>query len=173
MDEPSEKLAADATPEPAPRSNRGRFQPGDRRINREGRPQGSRTAATGGEDMAPKADRLMRLEIKATTLLGCLSFGRVDPRDTWFVANLPRDVQVVPCRFDAAGRTVVLILWSASFPRVARGTPIPRFEAKQVREQLEPPPSPPPPRRIHYRPNFPPPGGGHVNEAAVPGFIDD
>jgi hypothetical protein len=172
MDEPSKKLVAEPIPDPAPRSNRGRFQPGDRRINREGRPQGSRKVAASGEDVAPKADRLMRLELKGTTLLGCLGFGCVDPIDAPYVANLPRDAQVVGCRFDRAGRTVVLILWSASFPRVARDTPIPRFEAK-LRRQAPPPPPSPPRRSIYHRPDFPSPSGGPVNSAAVPGFIDD
>jgi hypothetical protein len=173
MDEPSEKLAADPIPEPLPRSNRGQFQPGDRRINREGRPQGSRKATAESVVLAPKAERLMWLELNGPTLLGCLSFGRINLRDTRFVANLPQDTRVVGCRFDATRHAVVLIIWSASFRRVARGTPIPRFEAKLVREQLEPPDPPPPPRRIYYRPAFPPANRGPVNSAAVPGFIDD
>jgi hypothetical protein len=44
------------------------------------------------------------------------------------VANLPPDFQVVACRFDAARRVVVLVIRSETFPRVARGAPIPEFE---------------------------------------------
>src|SRR5262249_33049235 len=61
MDDQAEKLADGPAPEPTP--NRGRFAPGDPRINRQGRPRGSRKAATGADpaDLAPRADRLRRL----------------------------------------------------------------------------------------------------------------
>jgi hypothetical protein len=44
------------------------------------------------------------------------------------VVNLPDDFRVVGCRFDAERRRAVLVLWSGTFPRVAKGTLIPKFE---------------------------------------------
>src|SRR6185312_3322999 len=61
---------------PAVRSNRGWFQPGDRRINLQGRPRGSKPPVTEEcaiTDVAPRADRLKRLFIADRTILGWLT----------------------------------------------------------------------------------------------------
>jgi hypothetical protein len=66
MDEHVEKLAGGPVPEP--RRNRGWFRSGDARINREGRPRGSKAAAPSGDhpaDRAGRADRLMRVFVRS------------------------------------------------------------------------------------------------------------
>jgi hypothetical protein len=122
MDAQREQLADG----PAPRANRGWFRPKDERINREGRPRGTKAAAPAGADpadRAPRADRLRRLVVPERDLAWRLASIKA-PR----VANLPSDFQIVGCRVDAARRVVVLTIRSGSFPRVARGAPIPEFE---------------------------------------------
>jgi hypothetical protein len=118
--------AGAAVPEPAPRTNRGWFKSGDPRINRQGRPWGSKADVPEGthpEDCAPRADRLRRLVVLERDLVWRLASIKAPG-----VANLPTDFQVVASRFDAARRVVVFVIRSDTFPRVARGAPIPEFE---------------------------------------------
>ncbi len=125
MDTPSELLAGGPAPEPAPRHNAGWFRRGDRRINREGRPRGSKVAAEAAgqpEDRAPVADRLMLLFVVARDLAW-----RLTQQNAPWMVNLPRDYQIVGCRLDAARQGIVLTIRSGAFPRIARGTPIPEF----------------------------------------------
>jgi hypothetical protein len=128
MSEEVEKLAVavGAAPEPAPRANRGWFKTGDERINRQGRPCGSKASVpedTHPGDCAPRADRLIRLVVDEPVLAGCLACLKAP-----VVVNLPADFRVVGCRFDAERQRAVLTLWSATFPRVAKGAAIPEFE---------------------------------------------
>ena len=128
MSEEVEKLAAATAvaPEPGPRVNRGWFRPGDGRINRQGRPLGSRAAVPAGADpadRAPRADRLRRLVVPERDLAWRLASIKAP-----CVANLPPDFQIIDCRVDAARQGVVLVIRSDTFPRVARGAPIPEFE---------------------------------------------
>jgi hypothetical protein len=124
MAEQVEKLADGPVPEPVPRTNAGRFRPGDPRINREGRPRGRKAASASGDapDLAPCADRLRRLLIPAWELAFRLSH----PKAHWLV-NLPKDAEIVSCRLDAARSVVVLTLRSQEFSRIARGALIPEF----------------------------------------------
>jgi hypothetical protein len=127
MDAPSEELAVagGTVPEGAPPSNRGWFRPGDRRINREGRPRGSKAAVPTGTrpaDRAPYADRLKRLFVGERQLNCSLS----RERHPW-VINLPPDFRIVACRVDTDRQGVVFTIRSESFPRVAQGAPIPEF----------------------------------------------
>jgi hypothetical protein len=126
MSEPIEKLADGPVDGAEPRRNRGWFRPGDGRINREGRPRGSKAAAPAHSpptDRAERADRLMRLFVGQRELACCLS----RPRAPW-VSNLPADFRVVACRVDESRGGVVFVVRSDSFRRVARGAPIPEFE---------------------------------------------
>ena len=119
-------VAVAVAPEPAPRTNQGWFQAGDERINRQGRPRGSKASDpedTHPGDCAPRADRLMRLVVDERDLAWRLASIKAP-----CVVNLPPDFQIVGCRFDAARRVVVLVIRSETFPRVARGAPIPEFE---------------------------------------------
>jgi|SRR5947209_18477291 len=134
MSAQTEKLAVaggpvtEPIPEPAARRNRGWFGQGDRRINREGRPKGSAADAPAGvdpADCAPRADRLMRLVVEEPVLACCLACVKAP-----YLVNLPPDFRVVGCRFDAAGQRAVLTIWSATFPRVAKGAPVPEFEPR-------------------------------------------
>lgn len=114
-------LAVGSVAGPVARPNRGWFAPGDRRINRQGRPRGSKSAAAGGidpADCAPQADRLKRLLLPATEMVWHL--GR--PQGFW-LSNLPADVEIVAARVDAG--QVVFVLRSSTFPPVARGALIP------------------------------------------------
>jgi hypothetical protein len=125
MDEQAEKLADGPAPESKP--NPGRFIRGDARINRQGRPRGSRKAAAGADpaDLAPQTDQLRRLVLPESVLVSRLGeigyFVHLDP-----VARLPYDARIVAARVDQNGR-VVLVLRSGRFPLVAAGTIIPEF----------------------------------------------
>jgi hypothetical protein len=104
MDEQVEKLAGDAVMEPIPRRNRGWFRAGDKRINREGRPRGSKAAVPEGtlpENCAPRADCLMRFSLPGRELVGRLTH----PNGFWLV-NLPSDAQIVDSRVDAVTERV-------------------------------------------------------------------
>jgi len=120
-------LAEGPAEQPVPKSNAGRFQPGDRRINREGRPRGSRKAAcedgSPPADCAPRADRVMLLVVPERRLAHRLSRAK----GFWFV-NLAEDYEIVACRLDAS-KGVVFTIRSQTFARVARGAPIPEFAA--------------------------------------------
>src|SRR5262245_39842869 len=112
-----EKLVTQTTETPprvtAPRANRGRFQPGDPRINRAGRPKADLSGFTW--DRAPRADRLKRFHVHARKFLHRFS-SRLGP---WIV-NFPPDVGVVGCHFNEAESVLVLVLRSSSFERIAR-----------------------------------------------------
>jgi hypothetical protein len=108
-----------------PRRNRGWFQAGDRRINREGRPYGSKAAASTdiSPDCAIQPDRVKRLFVPERDLAWRLT-RQYAP---WYV-NLPDDFQIIACRVDSDRAGVIFIIRSKSFPRIAKGTPIPDFE---------------------------------------------
>jgi hypothetical protein len=124
MQEQVHNMAGGPVPEPGPKRNAGWFRPGDRRINREGRPKGSKAACQAGPpvDCAPEADRLMLLWVPAPDLAFRLS-KYLAP---WIV-NLPEDVAIVGCRVDAGRDGVALVIRSQAFPRIAAGAPIPEF----------------------------------------------
>jgi hypothetical protein len=109
--------------ESPPRENPGWFRPGDRRINREGRPKGSARAGLPEQaDRAPAADRVMLLVLPARAV----AYRLTHQQGAW-IANAPRDTEVVGSRVDVACGAVVFVLRSAEFPRIARGAVIPRF----------------------------------------------
>jgi hypothetical protein len=122
MDEEAEKLAGG--PDPAPtRSNRGWFRPGDRRINRDGRPKKAADSdGTHPADRAAVADQVMRLSLPAAELAHRLT----QPNGFWLV-NLPQDYQIVGSRVDEATGRITFVIRSRQFPRIARGSPIPEF----------------------------------------------
>jgi hypothetical protein len=105
--------------------NAGWFQRGDGRINREGRPRGSKSAAPEGStpaDRAPRADRLKLLFVPGLEF----AFRLCHPKGFW-VTNLPPDFEIVSCRLDPARQGVVLTIRSRTFPRIARDALIPEF----------------------------------------------
>ena len=111
---------------PAVRSNRGWFQPGDRRINLQGRPRGSKAPVAEKRavtDVAPRTDRLKRLFIGERTILGWLTSMRSP-----CVTNLPADFLIVDCRVDAVRRGLVFTIRSGAFPRVVWEALIPEME---------------------------------------------
>jgi hypothetical protein len=108
-----------------PGRNRGWFRPGDRRINREGRPRGSKAGSHEGSapaDRAPCADRFMLLVLPARDLAW-----RLTKQNAPWIVNLPADFEIVGSRADAARGAVVLVIRSQTFPRIAKGAVIPRF----------------------------------------------
>jgi hypothetical protein len=112
--------------QPVPLRNRGWFQQNDSRINRQGRPKGSKLAAQRGgtlANLAPRTDRLMVLLVPARGLVW-----RLRRKLAPWITNLPEDVQVVGCHLDAARDSLVLVLRSKTFPRIAQGTLIPQFK---------------------------------------------
>src|SRR5690349_20781785 len=102
-----------------PKKNPGWFQAGDRRINREGRPKGSKRGSgrpSAPSDLAPRAERLKVLFLPGRDL----SF-RLGHQNAPWIANLPADVEIVGSRVDSARDAVALVLRSQEFPRIARG----------------------------------------------------
>jgi hypothetical protein len=135
MEEQADNLTG--VPEPVPPRNRGWFRPGDPRVNREGRPRGSKAATGQAVDRAPRADRLVLLWVPAWELAFRLTHGLAP----WWTVNLPKGFRIVGSRVDAARDAVALVIRSQTFPRVARGAPIPEFEPELkfdewLREQL-------------------------------------
>jgi hypothetical protein len=122
MDEHVEQVAGELVSDPATRRNRGWFQPADRRINREGRPYGSKTVASTdvSPDLAVRPDRVKRLFVPERDLAWRLT-RQFAP---WYV-NLPGDFEIVACRVDSHRSGVIFIIRSESFPRIAKGTPVP------------------------------------------------
>jgi hypothetical protein len=117
------RLAVGQAPEAAPKANRGRFQQGDVRINREGRPRGRKTTQPEAGPTAERADRLQAVFLSAWDLARRLTSSGVP-----VATNLPADFQVVWCGW-VGGRGPFLIIRSKTFPRVARGAAIPEFPA--------------------------------------------
>jgi hypothetical protein len=118
MDELANNVASGSAPEP--RRNRGWFQRGgDRRINRDGRPK---KAWADYADRAPRADRLKLLWVPTQEFVRRLTSDCAP-----WASNLPADFDVVAFRVDAARDAVAVIGRSASFPRIAKGAPLPEF----------------------------------------------
>jgi hypothetical protein len=123
MDLQIDKLVDGSGPEPAPRRNRGRFQAGDPRINRRGRPRADKAAPRKDPpDRAPCADRLAVLFVPAADL----AYRLTRELAPWIV-NLPQDCAVVGCRFDAARSAVAVVIRSTEFPVIPPGAVIPEF----------------------------------------------
>lgn len=116
-----ELVNSTADTSPPAKSNRGWFQAGDRRINREGRPCGSKAAPAAEAYHAASADRIKLLFVPARVLALRLTA----LKGPW-VENLPRDAEIVGCQRDHA-RGFALTVRSATFPRIAGGTAIPEF----------------------------------------------
>ncbi len=118
MEEQANNEAGGSAPEP--RGNRGWFQRGgDPRINRDGR---KRLAWAACADRAPFAGQLMLLRVPTRDFLRRLS-GAGDPG----ITNLPADCEAVAGRVDAERDAFALVIRSASFPRIAKGAPLPEF----------------------------------------------
>lgn len=125
MEKLAENAAGEGVPGPVAKTNRGWFRPGDGRINREGRPRGSKAACQQqGQHayLAPYTGRLQLLFFPKKDFLHRLSHG-----DAIWVVNLPDDWKIIACRIDAAQNAFALTIWSQLFPRIAKGTPIPEF----------------------------------------------
>ncbi len=119
MEEQANNVAGGSAPEP--RRNRGWFKPGgDPRINRDGRPRDEWAACP---DRAPRADHLKLLWVPGKALVHRLSH-----QNAPWLNNLPAGCKVVAIRLDAARDAVALVIRSETFPRIARGAPIPEFK---------------------------------------------
>jgi hypothetical protein len=117
-----EELADKGAVEAVPKRNRGWFQRGDGRINREGRPKGSKAGSpgVGPADRAPCADRLMLVRVPRGNLKNTLS-----RPPTEYIENLPHDFEIVDCRL--VNRDIIITIRSSGFSRVEEGAPIPEF----------------------------------------------
>jgi hypothetical protein len=123
MEKQVEGLLPEATQQP--KGNAGWFRPGDGRINREGRPRGSKAGLPTGialEDLAARADRVQRLFVPAGDI-ACHLSGRKAP----CLANLPLDFAIVGSRFDPGRNGLFLTIRSRTFQRIARGALVPEF----------------------------------------------
>src|SRR5262245_6011915 len=95
-------MSQSAHREPVP--NKGRFQRGDARINRDGRPRGSKAGADAdGAFLARRADRLMQVVVPARRAVRRL--GRYVPK----LVNLPPDVEMTDSRVDDDGNLAIII----------------------------------------------------------------
>jgi hypothetical protein len=113
-----EEMGNDWARSDSPKSNRGWFQRGDERINREGPPRKIPLA----HGFAKQSDRLKLLVIPVQSLLSRLT-RQIHP---WIV-NLPDDVTIVDAYLDATGNDVIFVVRSRVFPQIRRGSAIPRF----------------------------------------------
>jgi hypothetical protein len=113
----------DGPPPTSLRSNAGRFRSNDSRINKEGRPRGTRRVqADGPVELAPKTDRVMLLFLPGSDLIH-----RLGHQNAPWLTNLPADGQIVDSRLDKARNCLVLTIRSQAFPRIAKGTAIPEL----------------------------------------------
>jgi hypothetical protein len=118
MEDQANNVVAESLPEPVPKRNAGWFQRGDTRINRDGRPK---LAWAGSADRAPRAGRLKLFWMPRLELVHRLTRGSLP------AIGLPPDFEVVAFRVDAARDAIAVIGQSASFPRIAKGAPVPEF----------------------------------------------
>lgn len=126
MDAQTQKLAVETTQKPKRKPNRGSFRPGDKRINREGRPTGSKLYEVESPlDLAQRTDRVLRMFVRDSVLCSCISQIQ-GPR----ISNLPDDFRIVGCRRAPELAGTYFIVRSDRFSRVARGAEIPEFEPK-------------------------------------------
>ena len=134
MQKTSNQSGGSSIRKPRTLKNRGWFLPGDMRINRDGRPRGSKPAIQEHlrPDLAPCADRLKLLIVPSKDLAW-----RLTKEKAPWIANLPTagsdfhrspDFQIVGCRFDAIRNAIVFVIRAGGFPRIAKGTPIPEFQ---------------------------------------------
>jgi hypothetical protein len=121
---PAAAVGEARSPEAPPaKANPGHFKPRDPRINRAGRPKGSKKAAADADpaDLAPTTDRLRRLRVPRERLgLGWLS-------------NLPDDAELVGACAEGGG--LILMLRSNEFAKVAKGTRVPELPAADALRQ--------------------------------------
>jgi hypothetical protein len=118
MEDLANNVVAESPPEPVPKRNAGWFQRGDARINRDGRPK---LAWAASADRARRAGRLKLFWMPRLELVHRLT------RESLPAIGLPPDFEVVAFRVDAARDAVAVIGQSASFPRIAKGAPVPEF----------------------------------------------
>jgi hypothetical protein len=76
-------------------------------------------------DRAPSEDRLMLLVLPGADLAWRLR-REIAP----WINNLPTDVEFVSSRLDVDRSAVVFAMRSKTFPRIARGAPIPEFSPR-------------------------------------------
>jgi hypothetical protein len=118
-----EQLAEQMHGSPPGKANRGWFKAGDKRINRRGRPLGSKAdLGDVSVERAAATDGLTVLRLPLKLLALRIAF----ERGPW-ITNLPVDFQIVSSRVDASLGLLLLVLRSGSFQRIARGAVIPEF----------------------------------------------
>jgi hypothetical protein len=128
MMEEQGKEPADGHGQPIePKRNTGKFRKGDRRINREGRPRGSKAGSQEGNRQAPgyrcrRTDRLMLLFVPWRNLAWRFR-NKIAP---WMV-NLPPDIEIVGSRADGTRKGDVYFIRSQTFPRIAQGALVPEL----------------------------------------------
>src|SRR5206468_3068957 len=97
----------DGPAQPTPtKTNRGWFRVGDQRINREGRPKGTKAGfqdESAAVDRALKTDRVMRLILNGHDL----TF-RLTRQDAPWIVNLPPDAEIVACYVDVAKDAIAI-----------------------------------------------------------------
>ena len=120
MDVPFQELGQQTGVKP----NRGWFLPSDPRINREGRPRGSKSAKSSAKSSGcctAKADRVVRVLLRPSDLAHRLT----NQQSAWLV-GLPQDVEIIDTFVE--GGAVHLVIRSQTFARIGRGMPIPVFQ---------------------------------------------
>jgi hypothetical protein len=104
MEELVNNATAASVPEPSPKKNAGWFKPGDPRVNREGRPRGSKAPTAEPAIRAPRANGVMLLWVPQEETRHRLT----SSCGPW-IATLPEDYEIVESHVDA-GRDA--LVWS-------------------------------------------------------------
>jgi hypothetical protein len=125
MGKGAEVMADEEVKGPVRKGNKGSFKPADERINREGRPRGSRVVQQDDPivDRAPETDRLMLLILDRRDVIY-----RLTSQDAPWIINLPGDTQFVASRIDTSKDVVIFTIRSREFHQILQGTPIPPFK---------------------------------------------
>jgi hypothetical protein len=108
---------------PAKKPNPSWFKPGDARINRQGRPKGTKA-------VKQLSGHLVRLVVPGQYILFRYIRGELGP---YMGTYLPPDVKIVDAQFDPERNVVLLTLSHPSFAEVQKGQPLPEMKNWQGR----------------------------------------
>jgi hypothetical protein len=120
MDESTNNLVTTANLEAPAKSNRGRFVPGDPRINLRGRP---RKAPPKPQPAKPVSGPIMTLFVSGSFFQKRLTWLRAP-----WIRNLPSDWEIVAGQWDSIRQGLALTIRSKGFRVIETGQAVPEFK---------------------------------------------